>query len=148
MNAEDVESKSWTKSDSISHTRKRMIKDEDINKLYCDIYELLPGKSNWPLHYHTSNEEVFYIISGYGEVITDGRNIDVKPSDIVRFPAGKKGVHQLKNTSENEVLKYLNFGTCHYPDVVFMPVDNKIELFSGDAGDDEEMFLRENFVKE
>jgi len=136
INENEVEWNSWSKADEIEHKRKRIIDDEHINKLYCDIYEIPPGKANWPHHYHTCNEEVFYIIEGYGEVLTDGEVLKVKSGDVLRFPAGEKGVHQLKNTSESETLKYLDFGTANIPDVVFMPADNKIELFSGESGQD------------
>jgi uncharacterized cupin superfamily protein len=136
FNESEVEWNSWSKADDIKHHRKRLIDDEHVNKLYCDIYEIPPRKANWPLHYHTCNEEVFYIIEGYGEVITENGVLKVKPGDILRFPAGEKGVHQLKNTSDSETLKYLDFGTTNLPDVVFMPADNKIGLISGESGQD------------
>jgi uncharacterized cupin superfamily protein len=79
-----------------------MIDEEHVNKMYCDIYEIPPGKTNWPLHYHTCNEEIFYIIEGFGEVVTESGVLTVKSGDILRFPAGEKGVHQLKNTSDSE----------------------------------------------
>ena len=34
------------------------------NQTVVAFYTLPPGKSNYPFHYHTTNEEVFYIISG------------------------------------------------------------------------------------
>ena len=94
INEKEVEWKSWSKDDDIEHDRKRMINDKHINKLYCDIYEIPPGKTNWPHHYHTCNEEVFYILEGQGEVVTDGEVLKVKPGDVLRFPAGEKGVHK------------------------------------------------------
>lgn len=136
INEEEVEWNSWSKADEIEHNRKRMIDDEHINKLYCDIYEIPPGKANWPHHYHTCNEEIFYIIEGQGEVVTESGVLKVKPGDMLRFPVGEKGAHQLKNTSDSKTLKYLDFGTTNFPDVVFMPTDNKIELFAGKSGQD------------
>ncbi len=136
INEKEVEWNSWSKADEIEHNRKRLIDDEHVNKLYCDLYEIPPGKANWPLHYHTCNEEAFYIMAGHGEVVTESGVLKVRAGDILRFPAGEKGVHQLKNTSERETLKYLDFGTTNLPDVVFMPADNKIELFAGQSGHD------------
>lgn len=136
INEKEVEWSSWSKADAISHNRKKLIDDKQLNKLYCDIYEVPPGKANWPLHYHTCNEEVFYIISGQGEVLSESGVLKVKSGDMLRFPAGEKGVHQLKNTSDTETLKYLDFGTTNLPDVVFMPEENQIELFTGTSGED------------
>jgi uncharacterized cupin superfamily protein len=111
----EVKWDSWSKSDEIGHRKKRMIDDKHINKLYCDIYEIAPGNINWPLHYHTCNEEVFYILEGQGEVTTGKEVFTVKPGDVVRFPAGEKGAHQLKNISDSQTLKYLDFGTANFP---------------------------------
>jgi uncharacterized cupin superfamily protein len=136
INEKEVKWSRWSKGDEIEHNRKRILDDKHANKLYCDIYEIPPGKTNWPLHYHTCNEEVFYIIEGDGEVLTNSGTAKVKAGDIIRFPAGEKGVHQLKNTSDREALKYVDFGTTNFPDVVFMPADKKIELFAGESGQD------------
>ena len=143
INEEEVEWNNWSKAGEIEHNRKRVIDDEHINKLYCDIYEIPPGKANWPHHYHTCNEEVFYIIEGQGEVVTESGVLKVKPGDILRFPAGEEGVHQLKNTSDSKTLKYLDFGTTNLPDVVFMPAENKIELFAGKSGQDKMFSCKE-----
>ena len=136
INEKEVEWNSWSKADEIEHSRKRVIAEEHINKLYCDIYEIKPGKANWPLHYHTCNEEIFYIIEGYGEVVADSGVLKVKRGDILRFPAGEKGVHQLRNTSDSETLKYLDIGTASLPDVVFMPADGRVLFFAGESGQD------------
>ncbi|WP_439184155.1 cupin domain-containing protein [Carboxylicivirga taeanensis] len=136
VNEKEVKGHTWSKAEEIEHCRKKLIDAEHVNKLYCDVYEIPPGKANWPLHFHTCNEEVFYITEGHGEVVTENGVSKVKPGDILRFPAGEKGVHQLKNTSDSETLKYLDVGTNVFPDVVFMPADKQIELFEGTSGQD------------
>ncbi len=136
INEEEVAWGSWSKGNDIAHKRKRMIDGEHLNKLYCDIYEIPPGKANWPIHYHSCNEEVFYIIEGQGELITQDEVMKVKPGDILRFPAGEKGTHQLRNTSNSQALKYLDMGTENTPDAVFMPDENKVLLLAGDTGAD------------
>ncbi|MFA8433549.1 MAG: hypothetical protein ACEPOZ_03435, partial [Marinifilaceae bacterium] len=72
----------------------------------------------------------------HGEVVADSGVLKVKPGDILRFPAGEKGVHQLRNTSDSETLKYLDIGTASLPDVVFMPADRKVLSFAGESGQD------------
>lgn len=136
INEEEKQWSSWSKADDIAHNRKRIMDAGQVNKMYFDIYEIPPGKANWPLHFHTCNEEIFYILEGHGEVITESEVLKVKPGDVLRFPAGEKGVHQLKNTSDSETLKYLDIGTINLPDVVFMPADKKVELFGGKSGQD------------
>ncbi len=97
------------------------------------MYEIPPGKVSWPYHYHINNEEVFYIIEGKGELRLNDKTIKVTKGDFIRFPINKKGAHQLKNTSLDETLKYLDFGTTNHPDIVFMPDSNKLGIFGGAA---------------
>ena len=119
--------------DKIEHKRKNFTKDLTTNKMVASLYEIPPGKASWPFHYHMANEEMFYIIDGEGELRTHDKIIIVKQGDFLRFPIGEKGAHQLKNTSTDKPLKYIDFGTTHQPDMVFMPDSNKIGMFGGAA---------------
>ena len=119
--------------DKIHHYRKNFTKDLTMNKLVASLYEIPPGKVSWPFHFHISNEEIFYILNGEGELRTNDRIVKVKSGDLLRFPVGERGVHQLKNISTDKPLKYLDFGTTNHPDLVFMPDSNKVGLFGGGA---------------
>ena len=123
----------WKHGDKIQHKRKDFTKDLTTNKLVASVYEIPPNKVSWPFHYHIANEEVFYILEGCGELRTFDKTIPVQKGDFLRFPVGEKGVHQLKNTSSDIPLKYLDFGTTNHPDLVFMPDSNKVGLFGGGA---------------
>jgi len=89
-------------------------------KLYVTFYTLLPGKANYPYHYHSGMEEVFYIISGTGTLRTPDGEKEVKEGDVIVFPANANGAHQLINTSD-DVLIYLDVDTSSSPEVVFYP---------------------------
>lgn len=102
------------------------------NKCTVTFYSLCPGKSNYPYHYHTGNEEVFYIISGQGVLETPKGEIPVKEGDVIVFPPCKDGAHRLKNISENEMLVYLDVDTNNSPDVVVYPHTNKVGVFVKD----------------
>ena len=117
----------------IHHKRKNFTGKLTTNKIVASQYEIPPGKASWPFHYHLANEEVFYILEGEGELRTLNKTIKVSTGDFIRFPIGEKGAHQLINTSRNETLKYLDFGTTNHPDLVFMPDSNKVGLFGGGA---------------
>ena len=99
------------------------------NKCTVTFYSLCPGKSNYPYHYHTGNEEVFYIISGQGLLETPKGEISVKEGDVIVLPPCKDGAHRLKNISENEMLVYLDVDTNNSPDVVVYPHTNKVGVF-------------------
>lgn len=89
-------------------------------KLKIAFYKLMPGKSNYPYHYHSSKEEVFYIISGTGTLKTPDGEKSVMEGDVIVFPANANGAHQLTNTSE-EILIYIDIDTTSTAEVVFYP---------------------------
>lgn len=70
--------------------------------LWVGLSEVDPCSSSNP-HVHP-NEEVFYVVSGYGEVVVDGQRSDVSAGSAVLVPSGAE--HQLVNTS-HEVLRVL-----------------------------------------
>lgn len=133
INQEDVQVDYWKPTENMEHYRKNFTKEFTSNKLVASLYELPPGKVSWPYHYHTTNEEIFYIIEGEGELRLHDKSIIVKAGDFIRFPVGEQGGHQLKNISKDTVLKYLDFGTTNEPDIVFMPDSNKLGIFIGGA---------------
>lgn len=134
INASELNWDEWTHGEQIQHKRKNFTKNFTENKLVASLYEVPPGKVSWPFHYHIANEEAFYILEGEATLRTfNDKIIKVKAGDFIRFPIGERGVHQLKNTSKDKILKYLDFGTTHHPDVVFMPDSNKLGIFGGGA---------------
>ncbi|MCL2010753.1 MAG: cupin domain-containing protein [Synergistaceae bacterium] len=93
------------------------------------LYEIPPGKSAYPYHYHTKNEEVFYIISGKGLLKTPAGEKEVSSGDLLFFPANENGAHKLTNTSETETLVYLDFDTDNKIDVALYPDSGKIAIW-------------------
>lgn len=94
------------------------------------LYELPPGKANYPYHYHMGSEEIFYIISGCGRLETPEGDKPIKAGDVVVCPAGLQGAHRLVNTSR-ERLVYLDCDTVSDPEVVFYPRSDKVGIMTG-----------------
>ena len=93
-------------------------------------YILHPGKSNYPYHQHTGNEEVFYIISGTAILKTPKSDIEVSEGDVIVMPANENGAHMLTNHS-NEPLLYLDVHTVSSPEVVIYPNTGKLRIMTG-----------------
>lgn len=98
------------------------------NQTVAAFYTLPPGKSNYPFHYHTANEEVFYIISGSGILETFDEKYPITSGDIVVCPAGKNGAHKITNSSETENFVYLDVDTNNTPDIAYYPHSNKVGI--------------------
>ena len=108
------------------YTKSTVVPKDDENDCCVAFYQIPPGKSNYPYHYHTSATEVFYIISGTGILETPSGQKTVTAGDIIVFPATEEGAHKLGNPSESEILTYLDFDTLDFPDVIFYPDSNKV----------------------
>ena len=94
-----------------------------------NVYEIPLGKSAYPYHYHTQKEEAFFIISGNGQLKTPKGEKNVSAGDFLFFPANENGAHKLTNTSEIEILVYLDFDTENKLDVAFYPDSGKIGVW-------------------
>ena len=98
------------------------------NQTVVAFYTIPPDKSNYPFHYHTTNEEVFYIISGNGILETFEDKYEISTGDIIVCPAGKNGAHKITNASETENLVYLDVDTNNTPDIAYYPHSNKVGI--------------------
>lgn len=93
------------------------------------VYEVPPGKSAYPYHYHTKNEEVFYILSGTGRLKTPDGEREVFAGEFLFFPATAAGAHKLTNASETEPLRYIDFDTTYDLDAAVYPDTGKIGVW-------------------
>ncbi|MCL2360438.1 MAG: cupin domain-containing protein [Defluviitaleaceae bacterium] len=100
-------------------------------KLAIKFYTLAPGKSNYPYHWHTGIEEVFYIISGTATLKTPQGDRIVSEGDLIVFPANENGAHQLTNHSDAPLV-YLDIDTVDTREVAFYPDTNKVRVMTGD----------------
>ena len=104
----------------------------NLPSLVC-VYEVPPGKSPYPYHYHLKDEETFYILSGFGLLRTPEGERQVKAGDFLFFPAGPEGAHKLTNISAAEPLVYIDFDVIHDPDVAVYPDSGKIGIWGRDV---------------
>ena len=98
-------------------------------KLWVSFYVLEPGKVNYPYHYHSAQEEVFYIISGNGTLKTSKGEKEIKEGDVIIMPPNENGAHQIKNTSEKPLV-YLDIDAINSPEVIFYPELEKIMVMA------------------
>lgn len=96
-----------------------------FSQCYVALYELPPHKANYPYHYHLANTETFYIRSGEGVLVTPEGEKSVRAGDFIVCPPGACGAHKLRNASETEPLRYIDFDTANSPDVVHYPDSGK-----------------------
>ncbi len=94
------------------------------------FYEIPPHKANYPYHYHTGVTEVFYIIRGCGVLKTPDGDRAIQAGDVVICPPYEKGAHKIVNTSDTEVLLYLDVDTSSDTDIAFYPDSGKVGVLA------------------
>jgi len=117
--------------DPYEYIKYEVTKREEANQCYVSIYEIPPGKANYPYHYHMGSEEIFYIISGSGTLETPEGERPVKAGDVFVCPVGPAGAHRIVNTSGTEILTYLDCDTVSSPEVVYYPRSGKVGIMAG-----------------
>jgi uncharacterized cupin superfamily protein len=118
--------------DKFGHRRKQLGSAAGGQRVGCGLYEVPPGRTAFPRHYHLANEEAIYVLQGSGTLRLGEQRITLSRGDYVALPAGESGAHQIINTSD-EPLRYLCFSTMIEPDAMVYPDSNKIGLFAGAA---------------
>ena len=63
------------------------------------LYELPPGEAAWAYHYELSREEWLIVVSGAVVVRTPEGDRALQAGDVVCFPPGAEGAHQVRNDS-------------------------------------------------
>lgn len=98
----------------------------------CSLYEVPPGRTAFPHHYHCANEESLYVLEGNGTLRIGAEQVPVGPGDYATFPVGPAHAHQLLNTG-TVPLRYLCFSTMVPTEVVGYPDSGKIGAMSYSA---------------
>jgi uncharacterized cupin superfamily protein len=98
------------------------------------IYDLAPGGRQSPYHYEYEEEWLLVVDGTLVLRAPDGEHI-LERGDVVCFPAGPAGAHQLMNRSESPA-RTLMFSTARTPAVSVYPDSDKIGVWPGEEEND------------
>jgi uncharacterized cupin superfamily protein len=107
----------------------------DAEQLGASLYVLEPGQAVCPYHYEHGDEEWLLVLAGKPSVRDPDGTEELEEWDVVCFPRGPKGAHQVRNDSEDTV-RVLMFSTVVYPTVSIYPDSDKIGIYTSDKEDD------------
>jgi uncharacterized cupin superfamily protein len=126
--------------------RRRVGAHIGAQKLGYSFFYVPPGKAAFPLHTHSGNEEMIYIIEGQAVLRFGKEEHAVKSGAVIACPAGAEYPHQLINTGADE-LRYLVVSTMAFPDLCEYPDSNKIGAY-GTAAVGAQVGFRALYVKD
>jgi uncharacterized cupin superfamily protein len=101
--------------------------------LGASLYEMPPGEAICPYHWHEANEEMLIVLSGRPRVRTPDGWRQLGPGEVVAFPRGKEGAHQVDNQG-SDVARVLMISEMNTPEVVLYPDSDKVGVRSPAPG--------------
>jgi uncharacterized cupin superfamily protein len=112
-------------------------------RLGASLYELPSGEAICPYHYHLANEELLIVLSGSPHLRDPRGWRQLEEGEVVAFPVGQEGAHQLVNRS-NEPVRLLMVSEMRRPEVAVYPDGGKVGVREHPPGSGREG-LRLNF---
>ena len=105
--------------------RARLGRQAGAERLGASLYEVPPGKACFPYHSHTANEEMLIVLRGRPSLRTPDGWRELAEGEVVSFPAGPRGAHQVQNRTDEDV-RFLMISEMRAPEVNLYPDSGKI----------------------
>jgi uncharacterized cupin superfamily protein len=118
--------------------RQRLGDAGGLTQFGVNLLHLPPGTASSQRHWHSSEDEFVYVISGEVMLKTDKGEEILRAGDCAAFPKGVADGHQLINKSSSTVV-CLEVGTrsdddvCTYSDIDMM-IDSKVGAYTRKDG--------------
>ena len=101
----------------------------------ASVYELPPGQAVCPYHYEYGEEEWMMVLEGRPSVRTPEGTEAVEPFEVVFFPKGPEGAHQVRNDT-TEPVRIMMWSTVVHPTATAYPDSGKVGIWTGDKAED------------
>ena len=108
------------------------------------VYEMPPGQAICPYHYEYGEEEWLLVLSGRPTLRTPEGIVQLDPNDLVFFPMGPAGAHQVRNETADPA-RVLMWSQIVTPSATAYPDSDKVGIWTGRKEDDG-LFLRTSAV--
>jgi len=111
----------------------RVAQHAGATRLAANLYELEKGTVVSPLHFHRGNEELLFVLAGTPTLrrgLEEERTL--APGEVVSFPAGPAGVHQILNRA-TEPARVLIAATNDLPEVAEQVENQQLVVITDDG---------------
>src|SRR5919201_4991398 len=105
------------------------------SQIGATIYEMPPGQALCPYHYEYPEEEWVIVLDGTATLRHPGGEDQLEPGDVVCFPPGPEGAHQLKNTGSDGNVRVMMLSTMPELSMAVYPDSDKIGVSPPNAAD-------------
>jgi uncharacterized cupin superfamily protein len=119
--------------DGFTYRRAQVGRQAGAERLGASLFEIPPGQATFPYHRHSANEEMLIVLSGRPAVRTPEGWRDLDEGDVVAFPVGERGAHQIANRSSDSV-RLLFVSEMNAPEVNLYPDTGKVGAMTRPPG--------------
>ncbi len=127
--------------------RARIGRQAGAVKLGASLWEVPPREAAYPYHFHLGEEELVVVLSGTPTLRGPDGERELEQGEVLAFPRGEEGGHQLMNRSAAPV-RFLAVSTTDAPDIVIYPDSGKVGCYARRPDGDglRELYLRTSAV--
>ena len=93
--------------------------------LGASLYEVPPGNSTSPYHWHAANEELLIVLSGTPTLRTPDGERELATGELASFPIGEGGAHKVSSRGD-EQSRVLIVSEMNEPEVAVYPDSGKV----------------------
>ena len=113
--------------------RARLGPQTGVARVGASLWELPPGKAAYPYHFHLTEDEILILLEGTLSLRTPDGWRDLPRGEVVGFPVGEAGAHQVVNRTDSTV-RFLAVSNSGAPEAVVQLDANKIGVFERAPG--------------
>jgi uncharacterized cupin superfamily protein len=103
--------------DGFRARRARLGRQLATERLGLSLWEVEPGQAAYPYHAHLTEEEIVVILEGRPSLQTPDGWRELEEGEVVVFPTGEKGAHQIVNKTD-ALVRFLAFSNSGEPEIV------------------------------
>lgn len=123
----------WTERPGFRYGRAKVGRQAGAERLGASLYELPPGEATFPYHWHEANEELLVVLRGHPSLRTPEGWRELAEGEVVAFPVGPGGAHQIANRS-GESARFLLVSEMNAPELSVYPDSGKLAAMSRAPG--------------
>jgi uncharacterized cupin superfamily protein len=113
--------------------RARLGQQTGATRVGASLWEVPPGQAAYPYHYHLAEEEILILLEGTLALRTPAGWRDLEQGEVVCFPVGEEGAHQVVNRT-GSTARFLAISPTGTPELVVQVDAGKIGAFERAAG--------------
>jgi uncharacterized cupin superfamily protein len=108
---------------------ERLLERAPDDRLRSAVWELDPGKASGQYHVHHATEELLIVLRGRPTLRTPEGERQLEEGDVVHFPSGPEGAHQVLNKSDAAV-RFLMAASHSNLDVIEYLDDSQVVVWT------------------